>query len=159
MIPLSKDVDRAEALRRSLAVYRMAFGQCRQDDLVKYLQHYLTVEQINRAVVELRIDLTPTPSTNRNESGVLQSPGDMVGDEEDVPSVCLTDLEDLLDSVAAIRPTATPVSAVVLEQFLDDFGVIVPQRFPAAVTVSTVVLERFLDEFAAIRPPRFMEEL
>src|SRR6202042_2438635 len=31
MIPLSKDVERAEALRRSLAVYRMAFGQSQQD--------------------------------------------------------------------------------------------------------------------------------
>ena len=30
MIPLSKDVERANGLRRSLAVYRMAFGQSRQ---------------------------------------------------------------------------------------------------------------------------------
>ena len=36
-LPLSRDVDRAEALRKSLTVYRMAFGQNRQDDLIAYL--------------------------------------------------------------------------------------------------------------------------
>lgn len=50
MIQLSKDVERAEVLRRSLAVYRMAFGQSRQDNLVHYLQRYLTAEQITAAV-------------------------------------------------------------------------------------------------------------
>ena len=83
MIPLSKDVDRAEVLRRSLAVYRMAFGQSRQDDLVQYLQRYLTAEQIKSAVAELRIDLTPTLSPNRHKSGVLQTPGELAGDESD----------------------------------------------------------------------------
>src|SRR5439155_25197053 len=77
MIPLSKDVDRAEVLRRSLAVYRMAFGQSHQDDLVQYLQRYLTAEQITAAVAELRIDLTPELSPDRQKSGVLQTPGEL----------------------------------------------------------------------------------
>src|SRR5207253_6949849 len=67
MIPLSKDIDRAEVLRRSLAVYRMAFGQSRQDDLVQYLQRYLTTEQIAATVSELRIDLTPERSPHRQK--------------------------------------------------------------------------------------------
>jgi hypothetical protein len=125
MIPLSKDVDRAEVLRRSLAVYRMAFGQSRQDDLVQYLQRYLTDEQIKSAVAELRIDLTPEPSPDRHKSGVLQSPGELAGVESDLqesaPGFGLADLEDLLDVFAAVRPVATTVSAGVLERLINDF--------------------------------------
>ena len=125
MIPLSKDVDRAEVLRRSLAVYRMAFGQSRQDDLVQYLQRYLTAEQIKSAVAELRIDLTPELSPDRQKSGVLQTPGELAGDESDVEESAsgfgLTDLEDLLDSFAAVRPVAKTVSAEVLARLIDDF--------------------------------------
>jgi hypothetical protein len=131
MIPLSKDIDRAEALRRSLAIYRMAFGQSRQDDLVKYLQRYLTGEQIKQAIVELRIDLTPTPSASRDKSGVLQTPGDLVSDEltvDGLSNVGLTDLENLLDSFAAIRPVLASVSAGALERFLDDFAALASHR-------------------------------
>jgi hypothetical protein len=125
MIPLSKDVDRAEVLRRSLAVYRMAFGQSRQDDLVQYLQRYLTPEQILAAVAELRIDLTPTQSPVRNESGKLQTPGDMAGDDADgtdeTSRFGLTDFEELLDAFAKIRPVPTPIDIGALERLLDDF--------------------------------------
>jgi hypothetical protein len=125
MIPLSRDVDRAEVLRRSLAVYRMAFGQSRQDDLVQYLQRYLTAQQIDAAVAELRIDLTPDRSPDRDKSGMSQSPGELAGHEAadvDVESaVSLTDMEDLLDTFAAIRPVVKTVSAEVLEQLLNDF--------------------------------------
>jgi len=162
MIPLSKDVDRAEALRRSLAVYRMAFGQSRQDDLVKYLQRFLTAEQIELAIAELRIDLTPTPSANRGKSGVLQTPGELVSDEltvDGLSSVGLTDLEDLLNSFAEIRPLVTPVSAGVLERFLDDFAAIAPRRYPVVAPVSAGVLEQFLDDFAAIASRRCVEDL
>jgi hypothetical protein len=72
----------------------------------------------------LRIDLTPTPSSNRNNSGMLQTPGDLVSDEPTVAGssdVGLADLEDLLDSFAAVRPVAAAVSAGVLGRFLDDF--------------------------------------
>jgi hypothetical protein len=59
VLPLSRDAERAELLRRSLAVYRMAFGQSRQDDLVAFLQERLPAEQIQAIVQELRIDLSP----------------------------------------------------------------------------------------------------
>ena len=36
-LPLSRDADRLNALRRSLAVYRMVFGQPRQEDLLEFL--------------------------------------------------------------------------------------------------------------------------
>ncbi|MEZ5285579.1 MAG: hypothetical protein R2712_12405 [Vicinamibacterales bacterium] len=34
VLPLSRDAAKAQRLRRSLAVYRLAFGQSRQEDLV-----------------------------------------------------------------------------------------------------------------------------
>jgi hypothetical protein len=36
-LPLSRDRARIDALRRSLTVYRLAFGHARQEDLVAYL--------------------------------------------------------------------------------------------------------------------------
>ena len=125
MIPLSKDVDRADGLKRSLVVYRMAFGQSRQDDLVQYLQRWLTPEQITTAVAELRINLTPDPSPNRHKSGALQAPGELARDDaetqESVSDVGLSDLEDLLDSFAAVRPLAKTATAAALSRLIDDF--------------------------------------
>ncbi len=125
MILLSKDVDKAEVLRRSLAVYRMAFGQSRQDDLVQYLQRWLTQEQIDAAVAELGIDLTPDHSPDRQKSGVVQTPGDLTGDTEENSDVFTTlnlhTLEDLLDTFAALRPVRKIVSAGALERLIDDF--------------------------------------
>jgi hypothetical protein len=126
MIPLSRDVDRAEVLRRSLAVYRMAFGQSRQDDLVQYLQRYLTPEQIDKAAVELRIDLTPDPSANRSASGVYQAPGELPPEALEAPqessSIGLADLEDLLDNFVAVRPVVKQVSVGALENLFAEFS-------------------------------------
>lgn len=125
MIPLSKDVERANGLRRSLAVYRMAFGQSRQDDLVQYLKRYLTPEQITASSEELRIDLTPTSSPHRDRSGVPQVPGDLAPGDIDADvgpsSVGLGDLQDLLDTFATVRPVAKVVSVDELKRFIDDF--------------------------------------
>jgi hypothetical protein len=126
MIPLSKDVDRAEVLRRLLVVYRMAFGQSRQDDLVQYLQRYLTAEQIKSAVAELRIDLTPDLSADRHKSGIPQTPGELIGEELEAQSVSsrfgLADLEDLLDSFAPMKPVKKTISVEALERLLHDFS-------------------------------------
>lgn len=43
-LPLSRDVDRAAALRKTLTVYRMAFGQNRQDDFIAYLTNRFSAE-------------------------------------------------------------------------------------------------------------------
>ena len=47
------------ALRRTLAVYRMVFGQSRQEDLVSYLLTHVPEKEIAGIVEQLRIDLTP----------------------------------------------------------------------------------------------------
>lgn len=44
-LPLSRDVDRLEDLRQSLAVYRLVFGQSRQEDLVAFLAAHCQADQ------------------------------------------------------------------------------------------------------------------
>ncbi len=63
LLPLSRDQSRYEQLRRSLAAYRMAFGQSRQDDLVAYLLERLDVDQIRALLDDARLDLAPDGAT------------------------------------------------------------------------------------------------
>ncbi len=58
-LPLSRESARLPALRRSLAVYRMVFGQPRQDDLVEHLVNHIPPEQLATVSESLRIDLSP----------------------------------------------------------------------------------------------------
>jgi hypothetical protein len=58
-MPLSRDSNRLEALRKSLVVYRMVFGQPRQDDLISYLLSNLPKEKVDEITPKLRIDLSP----------------------------------------------------------------------------------------------------
>ena len=58
-LPLSRDQERAARLRGSLAVYRMVFGQPRQEDLVAYLLERVSREELNATVTEMRIRLDP----------------------------------------------------------------------------------------------------
>jgi hypothetical protein len=48
-----------EALRKSLAVYRMVFGQIRQDDLISFLLARFPENEIANIAKDLRIDLAP----------------------------------------------------------------------------------------------------
>lgn len=55
-LPLSRELDTKIRLKKSLAVYRMVFGQPRQEDLVEYL----IKKGVNEgALAELRIELSP----------------------------------------------------------------------------------------------------
>ena len=58
-LPLSRDMSQLEALKRSLAVYRMVFGQPRQDDLMAFLLENCSPEMLREAEPLLRIDLSP----------------------------------------------------------------------------------------------------
>ena len=62
-LPLSRDQDRMEALRKSLAVYRMVFGQIRQDDLISFLLARFPENEIANIAKEIRIDLAPPKPT------------------------------------------------------------------------------------------------
>lgn len=63
-LPLSKDPLRLTALIKALAVYRMVFGQPRQDDLLAYLFERVPEDVLRDRLDELRVDLSP-----RSESG------------------------------------------------------------------------------------------
>ncbi len=59
VFPLSREIERYERLRKSLAAYRLVFGQPRQEDLVAYLSEHLSPEELRRRMRLLRIDLSP----------------------------------------------------------------------------------------------------
>ena len=61
-LPHSRDASQLEALKRSLAVYRMVFGQPRQDDLMTFLLERCSSETLMGIEPSLRIDLSPSPS-------------------------------------------------------------------------------------------------
>ena len=50
------------ALRRSLAVYRLVFGQPPQDDLMAFPLARLTDERLKQVESLLQVDLSPTTS-------------------------------------------------------------------------------------------------
>ena len=59
MLSLSRDVAKLEALRRSLAIYRMVFGQPRQDDLLEFILREIPAERQVEVLEALYIDLSP----------------------------------------------------------------------------------------------------
>jgi hypothetical protein len=61
--PYSKEVLRHENLRRALVLYRMVFGQNRQEDLVDYLAARLSPEAIPPLLDLCRVDLAPPRET------------------------------------------------------------------------------------------------
>ena len=58
-LPMTRDRQLLGALRRSLAVYRLVFGQPRQDDLVEYLLKHVPEDKLAELVDRLRINLSP----------------------------------------------------------------------------------------------------
>ncbi len=58
-LPLSKEREQLALLKRALVVYRMVFGQSRQEDLTRYLLDHVPPSEINRIAEEMRIMLEP----------------------------------------------------------------------------------------------------
>lgn len=114
-LPLSHDAAHKVALQRSLTVYRMAFGQNRQEDLVAFLQRAVPQERHDELASDLTIDLSPPRSEHRRESGVddtvlhaeeqiqtlREAPASQVAP---VAARNLDRLESLLDAFSAVRP-------------------------------------------------------
>jgi len=61
-LPFSREVERLYGLRRALAIYRMVFGQSRQEDLITYLLSQIPEDERGKIVAELQIDLSPVAS-------------------------------------------------------------------------------------------------
>ena len=61
-LPHSREQVQKANLCRSLVLYRMVFGQNRQEDLVDYLANQLPPEQLETLAEHCRIDLSPGPA-------------------------------------------------------------------------------------------------
>jgi hypothetical protein len=59
VLPFSREVERLNGLRRALAIYRMVFGQSRQEDLITYLLAEIPEAERDAIVTELQINLSP----------------------------------------------------------------------------------------------------
>jgi hypothetical protein len=66
-LPFSREAERIHGLRRSLAIYRMVFGQSRQEDLIAYLLAHIPEQHRAGIMAELQIDLSPQSRTQANE--------------------------------------------------------------------------------------------
>ncbi len=62
LYPLSVDIARLERLKSDLALYRLTFGQPRQEDMLELLRRR-GLEADPDQLAEMRIDLSPPPST------------------------------------------------------------------------------------------------
>jgi hypothetical protein len=69
-LPMSREADQLPALRNSLAVYRMVFGQPRQDDLVEFLTRQIPRDTLTVWLERLRINLAPGAETITSEPHV-----------------------------------------------------------------------------------------
>jgi superfamily II DNA/RNA helicase len=59
LLPFSREEIHLERLKRSLALYRLVFGQPRQEDLLNYLDRHLGERPSAAALDEWRISLAP----------------------------------------------------------------------------------------------------
>jgi hypothetical protein len=58
-LPLSRDASRFEQLLKTVATYRLSFGQPRQEELLEYLGGRIPEEELVEIVARLRVDLSP----------------------------------------------------------------------------------------------------
>jgi len=61
LLPFSREASALPRLKNSLAAYRLAFGQPRQEDLVEFLRRNHSEDDIDELVKKFSIDLTPPP--------------------------------------------------------------------------------------------------
>jgi hypothetical protein len=59
MLPLSRETTRLDDLKQSLALYRLTFGQPRQEELLEFLKRHSAEGPESAAAVEQHIDLRP----------------------------------------------------------------------------------------------------
>lgn len=76
--PLSSEAARRASLKRGLALYRLVFGQPRQEDLLAYLSGAVDVDHMPEVAERCRIDLEP-PSLQSDGETIQTRPGLMAG--------------------------------------------------------------------------------
>jgi hypothetical protein len=152
-LPLSRDTARAEALRRTLTVYRMAFGQARQTDLVRFLQDHVAEADIPAVAERLRIDLAPKPCAeplvaSADERARMRRNGDRppyLGPEQDhtyrarsSQTLNRPAAEALLDRFVALRGPSAANGVDRFRPLLDDFAALRRRSPQESVDVSDV---------------------
>jgi len=161
-LPLSRDIERAHLLRQALVVYRMAFGQSRQEDLVAYLKSRIPPDDIDSVAEALRIDLSPPPTaicwpllTESDDVELLAEPITLMGDEDQWSSgdwnPNLDDLAKLLDQarvLAEVGCAAPDIEA--LRSLLDRSSGLLRQGQPA---VDLDAFRALLDQFTSLKSP------
>ena len=58
-LPLSREVNKLEYLKKTLGAYRMVFGQPRQEDLLNYLSTHMGEKLDEDDLIDLKVDLSP----------------------------------------------------------------------------------------------------
>lgn len=61
-LPLSQEIEKLQALKKSLVIYRMVFGQTRQEDMIDYLLSRITDADVGDISRLLQIELRPPKS-------------------------------------------------------------------------------------------------
>ncbi len=59
LTPYTREVEQLSRLKRGLSLYRLVFGQPRQQDLLEYINRVIPQEQSDALVTQWRINLTP----------------------------------------------------------------------------------------------------
>ena len=59
MLPLSRETTRVDDLKQSLALYRLTFGQPRQEELLEFLKRHSSEGSESAAALNRHIDLRP----------------------------------------------------------------------------------------------------
>ena len=67
-LPESREKSHHANLRRSLVLYRMVFGQNRQEDLVAYLQTRMSESEVQKIAELCHVNLSPTPASKESLS-------------------------------------------------------------------------------------------
>jgi len=70
---LSREINRLEDLKRSLALYRLAFGQPRQEDLLRLLRERVESGLLPDALLGYQIDLSPAAESSNAGSALSAS--------------------------------------------------------------------------------------
>lgn len=68
--PLSRDIERFKSLKDSLVLYRMVFGQPRQEELLSYLARVVPPERIPLLAEQLKISLAPRANGPRADATI-----------------------------------------------------------------------------------------
>jgi hypothetical protein len=83
MLPFSREQQRLPDLKASLAVYRLVFGQPRQEDLLSHLK-----ERDTEALAAWRFDLSPPNIADQNDTLYARAPSHVAGPDKLVCRRC-----------------------------------------------------------------------